>query len=571
MLRHAFFALLLAGAAACGDNGTAPARAIDIQLATSEIAVTAGTSGTVNLAITRHGGYAGEVTLALDALPAGVTGAFTPSTLPDGTTRSVLTLTVVATAAASTAPITIRATGSGVADKTATVALTITRLPPSTGAIAWKFCEPVGRTVWLAVQDGTAGAWKQVIPESDTYRFDISQPKGAVAWTRDLVAGNYVTEVFYGTPDEIATLGTADCLRFPAPTRTLTGTATGFTPSTGTSGDVVTVGTTGIAATVFGGNSFQLVAVPDGPRDFIATRVSHTFADGIFHDTLTKLIIRRDVDATGSLDPFDFNSAEAVAPTVAGLTVNGTNGEPTMLVMSYLTDPTAPPVLATLLYTTNLALATKAPLYTVPFPLQRDGDLHSLSLFTGPAPDPGESNVSGRRLTRFFAAPENQTLTFGPPLTIPTSTPIADSPSRFRVQAPVQSDYRDLYVAEWIQLPSFSPTHAVALVITSAYAGGQPWDATVPDLTVAGWDPSWGLRAGVETGTFFSAQGASFLTTVLGGATNHGIVMSASRMSLPAESSNVAGWGLRPTLDGTSSCSTRSVATVVKIAPFGTL
>lgn len=82
--------------------------------------------------LTRRGGYAGEVTLTLDALPAGVTGAFAPATLPSGTTSSLLTLTVVATAAASTTPITIRATGSGVADKTATVQLTITRPPPST-------------------------------------------------------------------------------------------------------------------------------------------------------------------------------------------------------------------------------------------------------------------------------------------------------------------------------------------------------------------------------------------------------------------------------------------------------
>jgi hypothetical protein len=522
-----------------------PARAIEIVPATSDISVVAGFSGTLNVTLGRQGGYAGDVTLTIASAPTGVTGAFAPATLPNGTATSTLTVSVAAEVAAGTAPITVRATGPGVADKTATIQLTVLGPPPSTGSITWTFCDPVVRTVWLAVQNGTTEAWQQVIGASNTFKFDITKPKGTVAWTRELVEGNYVTEVFYGTPDQIATLGTVDCLRFPTPSKTLTGTVTGFTPSTGVSGDFVTVGTTGIAASVFGGNTFQLSGVPDGPRDFIATRVSHTFTNGTFNDTLTKLIIRRDIDATGSLEPFDFNSAEAVPPTTSDLTVSGTNGEPTTLLMRYITDPTSGPTLATLLYNANLGLATAAPLYLVPFTLQRDTDLHELSLFTGPAPDVGVPNVSGRRVTKFFSAPEIERLTIGPPLTIPTSTPIADSPSRFRVQAPVQAEYRSFYVAEWIQLPNFSPTRAVAMVITSAYAGGAAWDATVPDLTVAGWDPSWGLRAGVETGTFYSAEGSTFPTTVPSGATDHGIVMSASRTTLPTGAGGINSSAMR--------------------------
>lgn len=544
-MRHALVALVLAGSVGCHDTGTDPARAIDLALAASEISVVAGFSNTVNVTLARQGGYRGDVVLAVASAPGGVTGAFAPATLPNGTTTSTLTLSVATGAAAGTAPVTVRATGPGVADKTATIQLTVLGPPPSTGSITWKFCDPVVRTVWLAVQDGTTGAWKQVIGASNTYKFDITQPKGAVAWTRDLVAGNYVTEVFYGTPDEIATFGAVDCLRFPTPSKTLTGTVTGFTPSTGVSGDFVTVGTTGTAASVIAGNSFQLSGVPDGPRDFIATRVSHTFANGMFNDTLTKLIIRRDINATGSLETFDFNSAEAVPPTTSDLTVGGTNGEPTMLLMSYITDPASGPTLATLLYNTNLGLATAAPLYLVPFTLQRDTDLHELSLFTGPAPDAGVPNVSGRRITKFFSAPAIERLTLGAPLTIPASTPIAGSPSRFRMQAPLQAEYRNFYVAEWIQLSNFSPTRAVALVITSAYAGGAGWDATVPDLTAAGWDPSWGLRAGVETGTFFSAEGSTFPTTVPSGAKDHGIVMSASRTTLPTGATGAGSSAMR--------------------------
>jgi hypothetical protein len=484
----------------------------------------------MNVAIKRDGGFAGDVALTVESAAAGVTGTFSPATLPNGTTTSVLTLTLVATAAEGTVPVTLRARSTGIADKTATIQLTIARPTPSTGAITWKFCDPVARTIWLAVQDG-AGAWRQVVPASDGYHFDVSQPKGAVAWTRNLVADNYATEVFYGTPNEIATFGAADCLRQPQGTKTLTGTVTGFTPLAGTTGDQVRIGTAGAAAVVTG-TTFQILGVSDGPHDFIATRVSHTFANGIFNDTLTKLIVRRGVNATGSLAPFDFNGPEAVAPTVADLTVNGTNGEPTTLVMSYATDMAAPPTVAPQLYAANLGTATMAPLYTVPFPLQREGDLHALTLVTGPMPNAGEANVSGRQLTRFFSAPENQTLTLGPPLAIPTTTQIANSPTRFRVQAPVQPDYDDLYVAEWVQHPNL---RVLALLTTSAYAGGATWDVTVPDLTPAGWDPSWGLRANFDTETFFSGQGADFPTTVPSGAKDHGIVLSASRSTFPPE------------------------------------
>src|SRR5689334_19115683 len=414
MPRNALATLLLVGFAACSDDAVdQPVQPqIDVLPSATAISVNTGASGTVTIAVKRDGGFTGDVTLSIETIPTGVSARFDPATLPNGTTTSVLTLTIVAAMPEGTAPVTLRARGAGVTDKTATIQLTVTRPTPSTGAITWKFCNPVNQPIWLAVQDGT-GSWKQVTGASNTYHFDVTQPKGAVAWTRNLVQDNYVTEVFYGTPDEIASFGTLDCLGQPATTKTLTGTVTGFTPGTGASGDEVRIGTPGAIAFPTG-TTFRLDGVPDGPRDFIATRVSHTFANGVFADTLTKLIVRRDIDATGSLAPFDFNGPEAVAPTVADLTLNGTNGERTMLSMSYMTDPAAPPSRAVALYATDLGTTTAAPLYTVPFTRQRDGDLHDLTLVTAEAS--AGPNISTRRFTKFFSAPENQTLTLGPPL-----------------------------------------------------------------------------------------------------------------------------------------------------------
>jgi hypothetical protein len=533
MLRYALIALLVVGAAGCGDDGIDPPRAIDVLPTASAISVVAGSSGTVNVVVQRAGGYTGDVTLTVEATPTGVTAVFAPATLPNGTASSALTLTVASSAAAGTAPITIRAAGTGIADKTATIQLTVLGPTPTTGAITWKFCSPTNRTIWLAVQDGTAGAWKQVIGTSNTYHFDVTQPSGAVAWVREPVPDNYVTTVFQGTADEIAAFGANDCLGRTATSKSLTGTVTGFTPSTGISGDLVRIGTTGASDLVVGGPSFQLFDVPDGPRDFVATRVSHTFANETLNDTLTKLIVRRGVNATSTLEAFDFNGPEAVGPTVADLALSGTNGETTLLSMSFITDATAPPRLAAPLYTATLGTASSAPLYTVPFPLQREGDLHQLTLVTGPVVSAGDANVSGRRLTKFFSGPQNQTLTMGPVLAIPTTTQVAASPPRFRAQAPVQPGYDRFYIAEWFQFPNLSPTRGVSLIITSAYAGGTAWDATIPDLTPAGWDPAWGLRAGIETGTFFSGEGSTFATGVPSGARDGGTVTSASRTTLP--------------------------------------
>ena len=536
MLRRTLTVLLLVGSAGCGDNGVdQPVRSPSIEIlpASTAISVTEGVAGTLNVGVTRDGGYTGDVMLSVEPTLAGVTGRFEPATLPNGTSTSVLTLTAFATAAEGTAPVTIHAKGAGVAEKTATIQLTVTRPPPTTGAITWKFCDPILRTLWLAVQDGATGTWKQIIGASGTYRFDILQPKGAVAWVRELVPDNFVTEVFYGTPEEIAAFGAFECMNSAPATKTLTGTVAGFTPSTGIAGDQVRIGTTGAAAQL-SGTTFQMIGVPDGPRDFIATRVSHTFANGIFNDTLTKLIVRRDVNATGSLQTFDFNGPEAVTPTVADLTLNGTSGEPATLSMSYITDVSALPSRAVSLYSADLGSAASAPLYTVPFPLQRDGDLHDLTLLVGPVPNAGDANVSERRLTAYFSGPQNQTLTMGPPLAIPTTTAVAGSPTRYSVQAPVQAGYDHFYVAEWIQSPNL---RLVALLTTSAYAGGAAWDVTIPDLTSAGWDPSWGLRANFPTTTFFSGEGSTFPTTIPSGSKDRGIVTSASRSTFPAATS----------------------------------
>src|SRR6185503_17501166 len=87
-----------------------------------------GATGTSTISIQRTN-FTGGVTLTLDNPPAGITGTFNPS--PATGDQSVLTINVASTVAPATVNLTVKGTATGVADKTTTVALTVTAPPPA--------------------------------------------------------------------------------------------------------------------------------------------------------------------------------------------------------------------------------------------------------------------------------------------------------------------------------------------------------------------------------------------------------------------------------------------------------
>jgi hypothetical protein len=125
----------VATVAACSggdDNGTEPTPAIDIVVAPTTATVAQGGNTTVTLTLTRSGGFTGDVALAFEGAPTGVTPTAAPTTLGSSVTTSVITFTASATAATGPATVTVRATGTGVTAKTATVALTVNAAPTYT-------------------------------------------------------------------------------------------------------------------------------------------------------------------------------------------------------------------------------------------------------------------------------------------------------------------------------------------------------------------------------------------------------------------------------------------------------
>ncbi len=102
--------------------------AIALTVAPTTLSVIAGASGAATVTIARTN-FTGDVTLALEGGPAGVTGTFNPAAA-NGTT-SALTVQVAGSVAPGTYPLTIRGTGTGITAATTALSLTVTAPVPS--------------------------------------------------------------------------------------------------------------------------------------------------------------------------------------------------------------------------------------------------------------------------------------------------------------------------------------------------------------------------------------------------------------------------------------------------------
>lgn len=117
-----------------GGNNTNPS--IGVSLSTQSVTIPQGSSGSVGVSISRAGGFAGEIVLAVLGLPSGVTGDANPASVPPTTTSATINLAVGATVAAGDYTVTVQASGSGVTSVTATFTLTVTEVAQSSFSLA---------------------------------------------------------------------------------------------------------------------------------------------------------------------------------------------------------------------------------------------------------------------------------------------------------------------------------------------------------------------------------------------------------------------------------------------------
>ncbi len=119
---------LAAGCKSDGSGGTGPGPtpAISITLSATSATVAQGGSAQLTATLVRSGGFTGTVNLTVTGTPTGVTGAVSNMTDAGGTSTGTITIQAAGTVAAGTYTLTVRGSGSGVSDATATFALTVT-------------------------------------------------------------------------------------------------------------------------------------------------------------------------------------------------------------------------------------------------------------------------------------------------------------------------------------------------------------------------------------------------------------------------------------------------------------
>ena len=108
--------------------------AYSLSAAPAAVAIVAGQSGQSTLTITKTGGFAGNVALALEQAPAGMTATFAPNPATGAT--STLTFNTTAATVPGTYNVTVRGTTAGLTDRTITVAVTVSAVAGVTVTLA---------------------------------------------------------------------------------------------------------------------------------------------------------------------------------------------------------------------------------------------------------------------------------------------------------------------------------------------------------------------------------------------------------------------------------------------------
>lgn len=289
-----------------------PNPTIGLQGAATALTVVQGGSGTVSYTVTRGGGFAGAVSLAVEGLPSGVTAAFAPTSLAAGVTTSTLTLTAAAGTSAAVTNLTVRATGTGVTAQTAALALTVSEAPGIVLSNAGEALSVVAgqsgtRTIGIARRGGFAGAVTLAL-------------EGAPAGVTGTFAPAAPT-----TNESVLTLNAAATTAVGSYTLTVRGTGTGITAVTTTVTLVVTEAP-GITLSISGG-ALSVAAGQSGTRTISIAR------RGAFAGAVTLALEGAPTGVTGTFAPAAPTANESVltlnvAPTTAvgnyTLTVRGT-------------------------------------------------------------------------------------------------------------------------------------------------------------------------------------------------------------------------------------------------------
>lgn len=475
----------------------------------ASLTIQQGNQGSATVGVNRSG-YTGDVAFTISGLPSGLTAAFDPTSTTGNS--STLTLTVGGSVAASDYTLTIKGTATGLEDQTTSLAVTVEEAASGgSGNTSWQFCPLSGLPVWFAFQDGS-GPWTQVQPDADNkYTFDINSGRGGVAIAMT-PSGQATVQIQYGTQAELNQQGVGIC----------GGSSVGKTIN----GSVANVGLTeqayislgGAASTVLGAsgiNTFQIMNVPDGTVDLVASRAAFsTGGSGPVID-FNKGIIWRDLNpADGSTLPvLDFESADAFTPVQQNLTINNLGTDGALITESFFTQNGG---IGTLYAGVSQSTSMNRTFKTVPSSVTQSGDLNLLTVAAWA--NGSTSPTMTRSAIAYFAAPADQMVTLGPQMGAVTVSAGGSTPYLMpRIQYTIQNEYGMYFV--WGASQSGGTTgHTLLVGATAGYLNGaSTFDMTMPDFSPAGFDAALALDPGVQTTWTFAASGWTGGGTGIGG------------------------------------------------------
>ena len=502
-------------------NSTSPS--FSMSVSSNTVSMPQGGSGAATLTLTRNNGFAGAVNIAIGGAPSGLTVSANPSSVT-GTTATV-NISAALAIGAGNYPITITATGSGVPQQIATLAVIVTPSAGGSGNVTLSFasCDPSAVPIWFAFQNGS-GPWTQVTQATaSTFTFTPGPTVGIAYVTQAGTA--FSTTVTYLSANEITSIATGVGLcgiNAQTGAKLLHGSvsANGATFPT-----VVSIG--GSDTSFFGvnGPNFTLNDVPAGIRDLFA---SYSILGADSTTTGQRIILRRNInDANNTTIPvLDFSSPEAFIPVSAFETLNNLGTDRGMGNRSLLTANG----LSAVFFSGIGGLGNAASVirtWALPDSMLQPGDVQVTEL----AAIPQGTSTAFRAALLMERSPVSQTVTLGPALNTPTVTSLGSTPYlRLHAQLASQNAYNSAAEVEFQQTGN-----AASVQVTAAYSGGAPanWTLDIPDLTSTGYSTAWGLKSGATVSWQVIAAGGNFLAFG-GGPVTDGAQMMIAGASSPS-------------------------------------
>lgn len=482
-------AFLLTG---CGGSSTSAGGSFTLTLSSGTLIITQGASGVVTVTIVRDGDFAGAITITVEGLPTGVTAD--ALTIAAGGTSGQLTLAGALAAALGNTDLTVRGSGSGVADRTATLELTVIAQGGGGGNVTIPFCPATGLPLWVAYQDGNA-AWAQAVGGPTSYNFQVNSNTMGVAWVTNDAAQGFNLFILFATRTEVAAINELRCAGLTGAGKMVTGTVQGIPPAAFATSVSLGGATAALAALnppVLGTMNATFNGVRDGTVDLLGG-ISQIV--GPLAIVPSRMFIRRELDpAAGSaINDIDFAGPNSFAPQASTLTVNGVGAGEQVLQTTQL-NTAGGFVLAGQV----LGPTASTNWYGAPAANLMAGDVHLLTVLATEAAVPFAPQ---RQVMRVAGAPAHVTLDLGPLLTPPNVVGIpATEYSRARAEYTIQAEYDRHWLASFIQGQAGQARQA-QIQVTREFRGSGAGTVTleVPDFAdVAGWMPDWGLRPGAQ-------------------------------------------------------------------------